>query len=375
MQLRTLRLNQFRNHPDSQFEFGNGTNVLMGGNGQGKTNVIEAISYLCLTKSFFAGSDSLSVMFGAPTFDVQGVMHSDAGIPYDVRVSYEEPEGIKRFSINRHPVEPLSSVVGKFPVVVCSPEHAPITSEGPAERRRFVDIVVSQSSANYFRHLVEYRRVIRQRNKVLFDAKLSRSGPGAVLDPWNEQLVRHGSYVTAKRREFIAEFGEYVASAYHHLIGQGEEPAIAYRPSAGSDEPATEEEWGDVLREELKNRETEERRLGTSLVGPHRDEFPMSINDCDIRKFASQGQHKTFLVALKVAEFFYLRERCRETPIVLLDDVFSELDEERSGRLLEFLGTLSQIFITSTNGLMFSRNGGLRDNDRMFRIQNGAVIP
>ncbi len=372
MQLRSLRLKQFRNHPDSHFEFGDGTNVLVGGNGQGKTNVIEAISYLCLTKSFFAGSDSCSVQFGADAFEVHGGAVSDGGTPYDVRVVYTEPAGEKVYSINRHPVEPLSSAVGRFPVVICSPEHAPITTQGPAERRRFVDIVVSQSNANYFRHLLEYRRVIRQRNRVLTDARISRSDPSAALEPWNEQLVSHGSYVSAKRREFTGEFAEYVASAYRRLTGAPEEPAMGYRPTSGPETPQDADGWAALLREELAQRESEERRLATSLVGPHRDEFPMTINGLDLRKFASQGQHKTFLIALKTAELFYLRERCGETPVVLLDDVFGELDDERSGKLLEFLGTLSQMFITSTDGRMFDRNGGPRSGDRIFRIRNGA---
>jgi DNA replication and repair protein RecF len=372
MQLRTLRLKQFRNHPESVFDFGNGTNVLVGGNGQGKTNVIEAISYLCLTKSFFAGSDALSVMFGADTFEVQGGVMSDGDVPFEVRIAFSPQESHKAYSINRHPVEPLSSVVGKFPVVICSPEHAPITSQGPAERRKFVDIVVSQSSANYFRHLLEYRRVIRQRNRVLFDARVSRNSPGAAIEPWNDQLVQHGSYVSAKRQEFVSEFSGYVTSAYHRLIGDVEEPALGYQPH-GETIPSGIDEWSDFLRAEIRSREMEERRMGTTLVGPHRDEFPMTINNRDLRSYASQGQHKTFLVALKVGEFFYLQERCHETPIVLLDDVFSELDDERSGRLLDFLGTLSQIFITSTHARMFDRNGGLRSGDRMFRISGGHI--
>jgi len=372
MRLTTLRLKQFRNHPDSRFEFGDGTNVLVGGNGQGKTNVIEAISYLCLTKSFFAGSDSLAVMFGTESFEVSGRMCADSGVPADVRVAYAGTPGEKTFSINRHPAEPLSSVIGRFPVVVCSPEHAPITSQGPSERRRFIDLVVSQSSANYFQHLLEYRRVLRQRNKMLLDAKISRNGDASALEPWNEQLAAHGGQVIAKRREFVAEFGGYVSSAYHRLTGDPEEPALAYRPAAAIGEADGAGEISDALRSEIRARETEERRMGTSLVGPHRDEFPMTINGSDLRKYASQGQHKTFLIALKVGEFFYLQERCRETPIVLLDDVFGELDDDRSDRLLGFLGTLSQSFITSTHGRIFPAPAAGDGRDRIFRIRNGA---
>ena len=374
MYLTTLKLQHFRNHLDSLFEFGDGTNVLLGDNGQGKTNVIEAISYLCLTKSFYAGSDALVLNFENDVFGVEGTVISDNGSEFRIRVAYTAPQTEKIYTINRHPVEPFSSVVGKFPIVICSPEHAPITTQGPQERRKFVDFVISQSNGTYFTNLMEYRRIVKHRNKILVDAKHSRGDIASSLAPWDEQLVTYGSALMQRRRQFAEEFQSFITSAYHHLVGREEEPAIHYAPQCAFDGAMQEHEIQDRLRLEMQKRSNDEKRLGTSLVGPHRDEFEFQINGLDLRKFASQGQHKTFLVALKIGEFFYLKDRCRETPIMLLDDIFSELDEHRAKRLLGFVETVSQTFITSTNPHYFESEmfTGLRN--KLFHIRSGTVV-
>ena len=164
MHLKNLRLQHFRNHTDSKFEFSSTTNVFLGDNGHGKTNVIEAIAYLCLTKSFYANGDNLVLGFGYDLFEIDGTIISFKDQVFNIRVAYSENQKEKIFSINKHRIEPLSSVIGKFPIVICSPEHAPITSEGPAERRRFVDFVISQSNNVYFQKLIDYRRVLKHRN-------------------------------------------------------------------------------------------------------------------------------------------------------------------------------------------------------------------
>lgn len=373
MHLTTLSLKNFRNHLDTSFDFGEGINVLLGDNGQGKTNVIEAISYLCLTKSFYAASDALVLGFGREMFEVEGTIVSEGGHERHVRVAYASPQNEKMFSVNRQRIEPFSSIIGTFPVVICSPEHAPITTGSPAERRRFVDLVISQSSAVYFHDLLEYRRVLRHRNKILSDARWQREDTAALLEPWNEQLVSFGGSITWRRKHFVDEFQSFITAAYHHLVGKEEEPAIGYKPGTRIDECASQKDVESMLRSEIGERHDAETKLGVSLVGPHRDEIPLTINGLDLRKFASQGQHKTFLVALKLGEFFYLKERCDETPIVLLDDVFSELDEHRSMKLLHYVGELNQTFVTSTMPQLFDRLLPQSGRHKLFMIQNGAL--
>ncbi len=374
MHLQSLRLLNFRNHPDTSCDFAPGINVLLGDNGQGKTNILEAISYLCLTKSFYEASDALVLRFEQEFFSVEGRIESAAGASFDVRAAYTDSRHEKVFTINKRRVEPFSSVIGKFPLVICSPEHAPITSGGPAERRRFVDFVISQSNALYFQELIEYRKVVRHRNRILLDARIARKDPGLMLAAWDDQLVSLGGSLIWKRSKFVAEFQGFIAASYHHLVGHEEEPSMEYRPQLPARRWSGPADVEAELREALTQHRSEELGVGTTLVGPHRDEFLMCINGRELRKFASQGQHKTFLVALKIAEFFYLKERCDEMPILLLDDIFSELDEHRADHLLRFTGELSQTFVTSTSPRLFEDlPGGAGQNRRIF-IQSGMNV-
>src|SRR5512143_51264 len=371
MRLSTLRLLNFRNHVDTSLDFGDGTNLLLGENGQGKTNVIEAIAYLCLTKSFYASSDALAVHFGREMFEVEGSFVFAGGTPQNVRVAFSAAGGEKVFMINRKRIEPFSSVIGRYPIVICSPEHAPITSGPPAERRRFLDFVISQADSPYLQNLLEYRKVLRHRNKVLLDARIARRDAAELLDPWTDQLVRLAVPIMMTRAAFVDAFARFIASSYHHVVGSEEEPTIGYEPSVPLPDSASAATVEEALRTELAAQAAAELRTGTSLVGPHRDELVFRINGLDLRKFASQGQHKTYLVALKIGEFFYLQERRGETPILLLDDIFSELDDRRSAALLEYVGALSQTFVTSTNpALMEGRTEG---RDRRWTIEGGRV--
>jgi DNA replication and repair protein RecF len=202
--------------------------------------------------------------------------------------------------------------------------------------------------------------------------RLSHKEDSATIEPWNESLVHTGSAVIKKRKEFVFDFQGIMADSYTRLAGTTERPVITYTPSF----KCTSNDIGEI--EELFFKEIQiqfsyEQRIGHSLVGPHRDEFVFQINDLNMRSYASQGQHKTFLVALKLAEFFYLKERCNETPILLLDDVLSELDEHRSQRLLEVTAGFGQIFITSTDERALNWMPIANANPRKFFIRQGKI--
>ncbi|HLF14373.1 MAG TPA: DNA replication/repair protein RecF [Bacteroidota bacterium] len=374
MHLSTLYLKNFRNHTLTSIDCGRGINFLLGNNGQGKTNVVEAISYLCLTKSFYAGSDTLVLRFGEGMFEIEGTLVSDEGRPHEIRVAYLRENNEKYFMVNRRRIEPLSSVIGKFPIVIFSPEHGGITTGGPAGRRKFLDLVVSQSSGSYFQTILDYRNVLKQRNRVLLDMKLNRAGGPGLLDAWDEQLVRLGCAIWAKRRSFIAEFEPIVRSVYSRFVDGGrEEPSLVYRPLNLEELPESPDEAAGAFRRELREKENVEKRFGTTLVGPHRDEVTFVLNGLEMRSFASQGQHKTFVISLKLAEFLYLRSRCGETPLLLLDDVFAELDDERTAKVIGYIENIGQAFLTSTHRqLIDSWNLG-REECRCFLIEGGAV--
>jgi DNA replication and repair protein RecF len=373
MLLTNLRLRHFRNHPDSLFQFGGGTNLLLGDNGEGKTNILEAISYLCLTKSFYASSDALALNFGAEMFEVAGTFVAGTGSEHHVRVVYVKDPVEKVVMVDKRRVEPFTSMIGRFPIVIFSPEYAAVTAGAPADRRKFLDFVISQSGGTYLQDLIAYRRVLRHRNRILKDARMQRRDCSELLPPWDEQMVVLGAALTHKRNQFIREFQEFVTSAYHHLVGNVEEPTIEYKPMIPLSHDSTDAEIRELLKHDLEEIRPVEMRAGITLIGPQRDELVFRINGLDLRSYASQGQEKTFLIALKIAEFFYLKERSGETPILLLDDVFSELDERRAKELLRFVEGLSQAFITSTSLRFFGNDAVFGDSHKRFLVRNGSV--
>jgi DNA replication and repair protein RecF len=375
MIVRTVWLKNFRNHADTVLDLGDGANLIFGNNGQGKTNILEAISYLSLTKSFYATSDATVVRIGTGGFDVGGVVVTGGGIEHGIRCVYDQETRAKRFTINHTQPETLASVIGRFPVVVLSPENSAITFGGPAERRRFLDIVLSQVSRSYLEDLLEYRRILRQRNKALSESVTRSVQQRDLLEPWSAGLVERGSRIIQRRREFVAEFERYVQSAYRKFVAAKEDPTLEYQSVRGLPPGTQLDEITAALSAELKRREHEEFRRGLTLTGPHRDDLSLCINGREVHAYASQGQHKTFLIALKVAEFFYVRERRSEAPLVLLDDVFSELDAKRSETILDLLAALGQTIITATDDSVFHHNVEWGRNNRKVYVENGTCRP
>jgi DNA replication and repair protein RecF len=356
-------------------EFGGGLNVLLGKNGQGKTNILEAISCLSLTKSFYAASETTLVQLGSEGFSVEGVLANDAGIEHKVRMAYTRELGEKVFTINGAHTERLASVIGMFPVVILSPENNAITFGPPSARRKFVDLVLSQLSRAYFDDLLEYRQILRQRNRMLDEARQRGNMQNDVLDPWNQSLAAYGARIVHRRMQFVEEFGRYVIRSYSDLVATTEEPRIRYMtaPEINPDEHI-ERITASILIE-LTKRLPEERRRGLTLVGPHRDDLVFQLKGIDLQKYASQGQHKTFLIALKMAEFFYLKEKREETPILLLDDALTELDNERSRRLLSQVTELGQTIVTTTNETPFKNTVHWGNEDRRYYVEQGTCTP
>ena len=365
-----IQLRHFRNHTASALEFGEGVNALLGDNGQGKTNILEAISYLGLTKSFYAASDARVVQFEESGFEVEGVMRDGGGREHHVRVAYGRVAGDKEFTVNGLRPERLAAVIGRFPLVVLSPDHGAITSGGPSERRKFLDITLAQVSPAYLEDLLEYRRVLRQRNLLLAEGRRRGSLSAAALDPWTASLAAHAARIVSRRRAFASEFTSYVEPAYGRLVPSGERPGLQY---LGAVDAEGLREIEAALLRGLERTSREERQRGVTLVGPHRDDLRLLINGRDVQQFASQGQHKTLLVAFKIAEFRYVEERRGESPVFLLDDVFSELDRARATRILGLVEELGQCMITATDEGVF--HGALRwgARHRRFVVRGGTV--
>ncbi len=369
MTLSSLSIRDFRNHRKSDIEWSPGHNILVGKNGQGKTNVLEAVSYLCLGRSFYGSGDALILNHESEQFSLRGALESERGVVFSVDVVYISEPGSRKVRVGGSELARRSDLVGMFPVVVLSPEHAPITSGGPGERRRMVDTTLAQAHRSYLEDAVEYRKALRQRNKLLLDGKLTRRLDEDALEPWTDMLIERGSRITDRRRKFAQEFQPFITEAVTELSAAAEVPSMEYRPSIGSSggEGTTKE----VFRDQLQAVRRDEARAGTTLAGPHRDEFEFQINGLSVRHYASQGQHKTMLVGLKFAEFNFLKEACQETPLLLLDDVLSELDQERNERVFHLTSRAGQVFITAADQRLLPGDPG--EGNLCLSVEAGEV--
>jgi DNA replication and repair protein RecF len=372
MILSRIRLCNFRNHTATSIEPGNGINAFLGANGQGKTNILEAVSYLSLTKSFYASGDAEVIGIGGEGFDLEGTLLSDAGVQHQVRVTCTRVPQEKKVLVNGTPPERFAAVIGRFPVVVLSPENGSITFGAPGERRKFLDLTLSQVSSAYLEDILEYRKALRQRNRILSDNRTRGALPPGVIEPWTESLVAYGSRIAHRRAQFVAGFRSHILSAYRSIMPEAESPDIGYVCGFETGDAEDLRGYAAGLSADLAAKHSEERRRGMTLAGPHRDDLRLTINGMDVQRFASQGQHKTLLVAMKIAEYSYMRGMLDETPMFLLDDVFSELDTGRVHRILEFAGGLGQVMITTTEGTVFDRTVIWGNHNRRFSVEHGT---
>jgi DNA replication and repair protein RecF len=348
MRLRSIRLLSFRAHAESEASFSPKVNLLYGPNGAGKTNILEAVHYLCLSKSFLTSHDGHVIRHGCPFFEVEGVFEGERRPDLAVRLVYVPEEG-KRIFVNKAPLDRLADIVGMLPVVVLAPDDYALTAGGPEERRRFLDNTLSQARPAYLADLMRYRRALKQRNALLQSLRRTRTDDPAALEAWTAELVLLGARLIDRRRAFAAEFARFLAEAYARLEAVGEEPSLEYETAIPLPEEMSMEEIAEAFSSRLERVARRERELGRTMAGPHRDELVFRLNGFEVRPYASQGQHRTFGLALKLAVFFYLREHLDETPLLLLDDVFGILDPKRSTVILDLLRTdaVGQSLITA----------------------------
>tara|TARA_R100001143_G_C3360849_1_gene135461 strand:- start:9109 stop:10239 length:1131 start_codon:yes stop_codon:yes gene_type:complete len=353
MRINRLKLLNFRNHEETEIEFAPHLNLITGPNGSGKTNLIDAIHYLCMTRSFVASSDQYIAHHDHKYFMINGHFEGEIRPEFKISCSYSRGEGKKIF-VNDSPVDRFSDLIGMVPVVVLSPEDLKLTSEGPVERRSFLDSMISQISPAYLRDLIEYRKIRRQRNRLLQEFNGSLSMLQTHLEPWNIQLINKGSSIIYKRAEVLNRFIDYLALQYQTITGLKLKPSLRYQSISeqlGSEEEIREE----FTRQIEKNFEKEAEREQT-LIGPHRDEIVFYLGDMELRNFGSQGQHRLFSMALKMGQLFYYLDELDDLPILLLDDVFGNLDQQKIDVITETLTKHSgQTFITSASERPFDK--------------------
>lgn len=338
LKIKSLKLKDFRNYELLHLELDGSTNIFYGNNAQGKTNILEA-AYLCgTTKSHRGTKDRDMIRFGQEESHIEAVVEK-RGVPYqiDIHLKKNSPKGI---AVNKMPIRKAGELFGIVHIVFFSPEDLNIIKNGPSERRRFIDLELSQLDKVYLSHLTNYNRIVNQRNHLLKEIARQdgrKTSLEETLDIWDMQLSGYGEKIMKARKKFICQVNDIISEIHGKLTGGQEKIQVIYEPDVKG------ESFADALK---RNRERDLRMKSTGC-GPHRDDMCFVTNGIDIRKFGSQGQQRTAALSLKLSEIELVRLVVKDTPVLLLDDVLSELDKYRQNYLLDNIHDI-QALITCT---------------------------
>lgn len=357
MKIESIKLENFRNYKELQLSFSGSTNLFYGNNAQGKTNILESV-YLCgTTKSHRGSKDREMIRFGQEESHIRmNLSKNQVSYRIDMHLKKNKAKGI---AINGIPIHKASELLGLGNFVFFSPEDLNIIKNGPSERRRFLDMELCQLDNVYLYNLMNYNKVLMQRNKLLKDISFY-SEQEDMLDIWDMQMVQYGSQVIRAREQFVRQLNEIIYEIHRKLSGGREELFVTYERNV------SQEAFEDSVR---RSRE-KDRKLKMSHTGPHRDDLSFLIGDVDIRRFGSQGQQRTTALSLKLAEIQLVKEKSRDLPVLLLDDVLSELDGDRQRYLLDSI-TGVQTLITCTGIDDFVENNF--QINRLFYVEDGRV--
>ena len=357
MIIKSIDLQNFRNYETEKIEYDENTNILYGDNAQGKTNILEAIFLSGTSKSHKGSKDSEIINFSKDESHIKTVI-SKKEIDYriDIHIRKNKSKGI---AVNGVPIKKSSELYGIVNIVFFSPEDLNIIKAGPFARRRFMDMEMCQLDKIYVNSLINYNKAIDQRNRLLKDIYFSPYLEDT-MDIWDENILKYGSEIIRKRESFINELNEIIGKIHFTLSGGRENIVIKYEPCV------KEEEFESVLKS-TRDRDKKQKSTGS---GPHRDDIIFLIDNVDIRKYGSQGQQRTAALSLKLAEIEIVKKQIGDTPILLLDDVLSELDSSRQNYLLNSIHNI-QTIMTCTGLDEFINN---RFNvNRIFKVTNGKV--
>ncbi len=364
MHVCSLRLSHFRNYESLEVGFHPQLNLFLGSNAQGKTNVLEGLYCLSTTRSFRAASDEEMIQFGREAGAIEGLLQREEG-QEQIRLELRRDKN-KALLVNGKKQKKLSSLLGRLPAVVFSPDDLFLVKGGPALRRRYLDVTILQMDQGYLGHFQQYERTLKQRNSLL---RQRVPNAEAQLAVWDEPLAEHGAALVVKRGEMAKRLSEFAGQALKDLTGGAEKFEVRYEPSLpflGEGEGVLKEK---MLQALLKARR-EEMARGVTVVGPHRDDLGLWVNDQPLRKFGSQGQQRTGALALKLAQLSLLTEGCHTAPLVLFDDVMAELDEKRQAFFLNRLQQGGQAFLTGTSAHDFA---AASKKARIFKVDAGRV--
>ncbi len=333
MYIKKIRLKNYRNYEEASFEFEKGVNLLVGENGAGKTNVLEAIAFCGLSKSFRTSKDIELIKKGEDYFHVDlDFEKEDREENIKIRVNQLKQ---KEILINEVKSKKTSELMGYLKVVTFKPEDLLLIKETPAERRKYIDMEIAMLDHQYLYHLQKYNKVLLQKNRYLKETERVEKEE---VDIWNEQMVKYGKEVIARREIYIRRLEEIAKGIHRKLSSEKEMLRIEYKRDVNPDEFLTA----------LEEKFLIEKNARTSLVGPHRDDLAFYINEDEAKRFASQGQQRTIVLTLKLSQIEYIIEETKEIPVLLLDDVLSELDEARQENLISYIHKMQTILTTTS---------------------------
>lgn len=358
MMIKSIELKNYRNYDHLKIDFTKGTNILFGDNAQGKTNVLESAYVSGTTKSHKGSKDKDMIQFGKEESHIRTfVVKNDKEFQIDIHLKKNRSKGI---AVNRIPIKKAGALFGILNIVFFSPEDLNIIKNGPSQRRRFLDLELCQLDKIYLSDLANYNKILNQRNKLLKDLIFRRELIDT-LSVWDMQLVDYGQRIIRRRSAFINELSEIVYSIHKKISGNREELKLTYEPSVSVEQ----------FEQELSRVREKDRKYCQTSVGPHRDDLLFQIGNVDIRTFGSQGQQRTSALSLKLSEIELVKNLIHDTPVLLLDDVLSELDSSRQNYLLGSIHNI-QTIITCTGLDEFVKNRF--QIDRVFEVKSGRVM-
>lgn len=386
MYIERLQLANFKNYEELDVDFSNNVNCFVGNNGVGKTNLLDALYYLSFCKSYFNPIDSQNIRMGSDFFAIHGhylidekpstTLESDnqQSTINNVTVSCTLQKGqSKKLKYNKKTCTTFAEHIGRIPLVIVTPSDQNLIIGGSEVRRKFIDGIISQVDKGYLRHLLDYQKALEQRNRLLKQFYENRYFEEDSIAVWDEQLVRNGEPIVAARRLFLDEFCPLFVKYYQliHPDAQATEPpTIVYETMFGEGTPS--------MAEQLKESYRRDAQLQYTSIGPHKEDLLFGIGDFAAKRFGSQGQQKTFLLALKLAQFEYIQGHIGMKPILLLDDIFDKLDMQRVSQLVLLVGSdrFGQVFITDTQqGRVESIFEQAPDMPhKIFKVESGKLI-
>lgn len=369
MYLKTLELHNFRNYADLVVEFGSGINVLLGENAQGKTNLLESIYFLALTRSHRTNSDRDLISWRTKAARVSGSVQKEHTVtPLEINLSSKG----KNAKVNHLERSRLSQYVGQLNVILFAPEDLSIVKGSPAVRRKFIDMEFGQMSSKYLYNSAQYRSVLKQRNQYIKQLQFNPKGDQVYLDVLSDQLAAHGAEIIFQRIQFLKKLEKW-SQEVHKEISQGKEKlSFQYVSPISSDQADTTEKIYAALQALFQKQREKELQQGKTLVGPHLDDVRFMVNDKNVSTFGSQGQQRTTALSVKLAEIDLMKEETGEYPVLLLDDVLSELDDSRQTHLLTAIQNKVQTFITTTSLSGVAQQ--LINEPHVFNIDHGVLM-